>query len=145
MPRTNVVAIRDERGRYLKGIAGGPGRPLGSRNKLRDDFFADMARKLSSILRAFGPRVAPGAISYRSHLSSFSTWWIGSEDHQLPHAAWLEHGPEVIDRLIAERPEIFLLAMLKIANVHRVEIGQPEEFDRPSSMGNRERSAGSCQ
>ena len=55
MPRTNVVAIRDERGRYLKGIAGGPGRPLGSRNKLRDDFFADMARKLSSILRAFGP------------------------------------------------------------------------------------------
>ena len=91
MPRTNVVAIRDERGRYLKGIAGGPGRPLGSRNKLRDDFFADM------------------------------------------HAAWLEHGPEVIDRLIAERPEIFLLAMLKIANVHRVEIGQPEEFDRPSS------------
>ena len=51
----------------------------------------------------------------------------------------------MIDRLIAERPEIFLLAMLKIANVHRVEIGQPEEFDRPSSMGNRERSAGSCQ
>ena len=91
MPKTNVVAIRDERGRYLKGIPGGPGRPLGSRNKMRDDFFADM------------------------------------------HTAWLERGPEVIDRLIAERPEIFLLAMLKIANVHRVEIGQPEEFDRPSS------------
>ena len=42
MPRTSVVAIRDERGRYLKGIAGGAGRPLGSRNRLRDDFFADM-------------------------------------------------------------------------------------------------------
>ena len=37
--------------------------------------------------------------------------------------AWLEHGPNVIDRLIAERPEVFLLAMLKIAQVHRVEVG----------------------
>ena len=89
--KTNVVAFRDERGRYLKGMPGGPGRPLGSRNKLRDDFFADM------------------------------------------HAAWLERGPEVIDRLIAERPEIFLMAMLKITQVHRVEIGQPEEFGQPSS------------
>jgi hypothetical protein len=76
MPKSNVVAIRDERGRYLKGMRGGPGRPLGSRNKLREDFFADM------------------------------------------HDAWLEHGPDVIDRLIAERPEIFLMAMLKIAQVH---------------------------
>ena len=91
MPKTNIVPIRDERGRYLKGIPGGPGRPLGSRNKLREDFFADM------------------------------------------HAAWLEYGREVIDRLIAERPEIFLMAMLKITQVHRVEIGQPEEFGRPSS------------
>jgi hypothetical protein len=91
MRKTNVVAIRDERGRYLKGIAGGPGRPLGSRNKLREDFFADM------------------------------------------HAAWRERGPEVIDWLIAERPEIFLMAMLKITQVHRVEVGQPEQFDRPSS------------
>ena len=90
MPKTNVVAIRDERGRYLKGIAGGPGRPLGSRNKLRDDFFADM------------------------------------------HAAWLERGPEVIDRLIAERPEVFLLAMLKITQVHRV------EFDRPDPPPSKE-------
>jgi hypothetical protein len=49
------------------------------------------------------------------------------------HSAWLEHGPDVIDRLIAERPEIFLMAMLKIAQVHRVEIGQPEEFGQPSS------------
>ena len=41
------------------------------------------------------------------------------------HAAWLERGPEVINRLIAERPEIFLMTMLKITQVHRV------EFDRP--------------
>ena len=49
------------------------------------------------------------------------------------HAACLESGRQVIDRLIAERPEIFLMAMLKITQVHRVEVGQPEEFDRPSS------------
>jgi hypothetical protein len=83
MPKTNVVALRDERGRYLKGMPGGPGRPLGSRNRLREEFFGEM------------------------------------------HAAWLERGQEVIDRLIAERPEVFLLAMLKITQVHRV------EFDRP--------------
>jgi hypothetical protein len=89
MPKTNVVAIRDERGRYLKGMPPGPGRPLGSRNKLRDDFFADM------------------------------------------HAAWLERGPEVINRLIVERPEIFLMAMLKITQVHRVEVGRPDPPPTP--------------
>ena len=36
------VAIRDKRGRYLKGMPGGPGRPAGSRNKLTEDFFADL-------------------------------------------------------------------------------------------------------
>jgi hypothetical protein len=41
MPRSNGVAIRDERGRYLKGMPGGPGRPLGSRNKLTEDFLGD--------------------------------------------------------------------------------------------------------
>ena len=45
----------------------------------------------------------------------------------------LERGQEVIDRLITERPEVILLAMLKIAQVHRVEVGRPDDFDRPSS------------
>ena len=39
----------------------------------------------------------------------------------------------MINRLIAERPEIFLMAMLKITQVHRVELGRPEEFDKWSS------------
>jgi hypothetical protein len=38
----NSVSIRDERGRYLKGIAGGPGRPPGSRNRLTEDFVGDL-------------------------------------------------------------------------------------------------------
>ena len=39
----------------------------------------------------------------------------------------------MIDWLIAERPEVFLLAMLKITQVHRVELDRPENFDRPRS------------
>jgi hypothetical protein len=38
----NSISIRDERGRYLKGVAGGPGRPAGSRNKLTEDFVGDL-------------------------------------------------------------------------------------------------------
>jgi hypothetical protein len=38
----NTVALRDERGRYLKGMGGGPGRPVGSRNKLSEDFLGDL-------------------------------------------------------------------------------------------------------
>ena len=38
----NIVAIRDERGRYLKGAPGGPGRPVGSRNRLSEDFLRDL-------------------------------------------------------------------------------------------------------
>ncbi len=91
MRKSNVVAIRDKRGRYLKGMPGGPGRPLGSRNRMREDFLTDM------------------------------------------HAAWLRDGRTVIDRLIAERPEIFLMAMLKITQVHRLELGRPDDFDRPAS------------
>ena len=84
----NSVAIRDERGRYLKGIAGGPGRPAGSRNKLTEEFLGDL------------------------------------------HAAWHEHGREAIDRVVAERPEMFLAIVAKTIDVRRIEIGQPEEFSR---------------
>jgi len=91
MPSSNGAEIRDDRGRYLKGMPGGPGRPLGSRNKLTEDFLGDM------------------------------------------HATWLERGRAVIDRIIAERPEVYLLAMLKLAQVYRVEVGQPSEFDRAAT------------
>ena len=84
----NSVSIRDERGRYLKGIAGGPGRPAGSRNKLTEEFLGDQ------------------------------------------HAAWHEHGREAIDRVVAERPEVFLAIVAKTIDVRRIEIGQPEEFSR---------------
>jgi hypothetical protein len=63
------VVTRDEHGRWLKGFSGGPGRPLGSRNKLNEDFLCDL------------------------------------------HAAWLERGNKVLDRVIAERPEVFLQAI----------------------------------
>jgi hypothetical protein len=85
----NSVSIRDERGRYLKGIAGGPGRPAGSRNRLTEDFLGDL------------------------------------------HAAWQKHGREAIDRVVADRPEIFLAIVAKTIDVRRVEVGQPGEFSLP--------------
>ena len=84
----NSVSIRDERGRYLKGMAGGPGRPAGSRNRLTADFFGDL------------------------------------------HAAWQEHGREAIDRVVAERPEVFLAIVAKTVDVRHIEVGQPGEFSR---------------
>jgi hypothetical protein len=47
------------------------------------------------------------------------------------HAAWLERGRAVIDRVIVERPELFLQAMVKLAQGHRVELGQPRKFHEP--------------
>ena len=84
----NSVSIRDERGRYLKGIAGGPGRPPGCRNRLTEDFLGDL------------------------------------------HAAWQEHGREAIDRVVAQRPEVFLTIVARTIDVRRVELGQPGEFSR---------------
>jgi hypothetical protein len=80
------VAIRYERGHYLKGMARGPGRPAGSRNKLTEDFLGDM------------------------------------------HAAWLERGREAIDRVIDERPEVFLAIVARTIDVRRVEVGRPGEL-----------------
>ena len=51
--------------------------------------------------------------------------------------------PEVITRLIAERPEVFLLAMLKITQVHRVEFDRPDPPpSEEEALQRLERSAG---
>ena len=41
-PTTSMPAVRDARGHYLKGWAGGPGRPKGSRNRLTEAFVDDL-------------------------------------------------------------------------------------------------------
>jgi hypothetical protein len=87
----NSVTIRDERGHFLKGMPGGPGRPLGSRNNLTEDFLRDI------------------------------------------HVAWTSHGSAVLDRIITDRPDIFFLAMTKLAQVYRVELGKPQELGGPCS------------
>ena len=46
------------------------------------------------------------------------------------HAAWLERGREAIDRVIDERPEVFLSVVAKTIDVRRVEVKQPGEFSR---------------
>jgi hypothetical protein len=53
----NTVAIRNERGHYLKGMPGGPGRPPGSRNKLSEDFLRDLHVAWSTHGRAVLDRI----------------------------------------------------------------------------------------
>ncbi len=87
--RGNIVAIRDEQGRYLKGILGGPGRPVGSRNKLSQDFLRDL-----------------------------------QED-------WEQHGTEIL-RIVREKfPEVYFQSLVKLAMIHRIELGQPQAFEQP--------------
>jgi hypothetical protein len=88
----NSGPVRDERGRYPKGIPGGPGRPLGSRNKLSEDFLCDI-----------------------------------QED-------WAQHGKEIFHVMREKFPEIYFQSMVKLALVHRVEIGQPKAFDKPRTV-----------
>ena len=87
----NLVA-RDEHGRWLKGYSGGPGRPLGSRNKLSEDFLCDL-----------------------------------QED-------WEQHGKKILQIMREKFPEIYFQSMVKLALVHRVEIGQPRAFDKPRTV-----------
>jgi hypothetical protein len=58
------VVARDERGRWLKGYYGAPGRPLGSRNKLSEDFLCDVqqdwdqhGKKIIKIMREKFPEI----------------------------------------------------------------------------------------
>jgi hypothetical protein len=88
----NNGAVRDEHGRYLKGIPGGPGRPLGSRNKLSEDFLCDL-----------------------------------QED-------WEQHGREILQIMREKFPEIYFQSMVKLALVHRVEVGEPKAFDKPRTV-----------
>jgi hypothetical protein len=62
----NIVAIRDEHGRYLKGIPGGPGRPMGSRNKLRR-LPAPSYKKLAAKLAACRSLAAPAITHNRRY------------------------------------------------------------------------------
>jgi hypothetical protein len=83
--------VRDERGRWVKGFYGGPGRRVGSRNKLSEQFLADF-----------------------------------QED-------WEQHGKTIFQIMREKFPDVYFQCLVKLAQVHRVEVGQPMEFDRPSS------------
>ncbi len=85
------IVVRDEHGRWLKGFSGGPGRPVGSRNKLTEDFLGDLQR------------------------------------------SWQKHGATVLDELRQQDPIAYVKVVASIVRVDRVEIGQPNAFDRPQS------------
>jgi hypothetical protein len=136
----NIVSIRDERGRYLKGIAGGPGRPAGCRNKLTKRSHGIFPQMRSLPMASNG---SENSVAIRDEHGRYLKGIAGGPGRPAGsrnklteeflgdlHAAWHEHGREAIDRVVAERPEVFLAIMAKMIDVRRVEVGQPEEFSR---------------
>jgi hypothetical protein len=47
------------------------------------------------------------------------------------HEHWLEHGKGVLDILADRQPAAYLAGAVALAKVMRIELGKPEEFDRP--------------
>ena len=43
---------------------------------------------------------------------------------------WQQHGREILDRLLAERPEVYFKALVKLAQVRYRTIGELRDFDR---------------
>jgi hypothetical protein len=41
---------------------------------------------------------------------------------------WEQRGDEILHRVANEHPALVFMGMVKLANVHRVEIGQPDDF-----------------
>jgi hypothetical protein len=48
----------------------------------------------------------------------------------LGHGAWRRHGREVLDHVIAERPELYFQAMVRLTEVMHRQLPELPEFDR---------------
>ena len=46
---------------------------------------------------------------------------------------WRIHGTEVLDRLAEEQPAAYFAGAVALAKVMRIELGKPDEFDRPKT------------
>jgi hypothetical protein len=44
--------------------------------------------------------------------------------------SWEQHGHEILDRVIAERPKVFFKAMVKLTQVLHRALDKPSNFDR---------------
>jgi len=44
---------------------------------------------------------------------------------------WDQHGPEILRIMREKFPEIYFQSLVKLAMIHRVELGQPQAFERP--------------
>jgi hypothetical protein len=47
---------------------------------------------------------------------------------------WEQHGKKIIKKMREKFPEIYFQSMVKLAVVHRVEVGQPKAFDKPRTV-----------
>ena len=44
--------------------------------------------------------------------------------------AWRQHGREILDRLMAERPELYFQALVRLTEVLHRRLPEPPDFDR---------------
>jgi len=44
--------------------------------------------------------------------------------------AWQQHGREILDRVMAERPELYFQALVSLTQVPHRRLPEPPEFDR---------------
>jgi hypothetical protein len=50
-------------------------------------------------------------------------------------AAWRKYGDEILEKVALNFPELFFAGMIKLCQVTKVEVGQPNDFAR---LGNKE-------
>jgi hypothetical protein len=50
------------------------------------------------------------------------------------HEDWEQHGKKIFQIVREKYPEIYFQGMVKLAVVHRVELGQPKAFDKPRTV-----------
>ena len=46
---------------------------------------------------------------------------------------WEQHGKDILPIMREKFPEIYFQSLVKLAIIHRVEFGQPKDFERPRS------------
>ena len=44
---------------------------------------------------------------------------------------WDQHGPEILQIMREKFPEIYFQSLVKLAMIHRIELGPPQTFEQP--------------
>jgi hypothetical protein len=73
-------------------------------------------------------------MTYTSSKSTDVRWVSGRFLASLSNL-WERRGDEILDRCADEHPELVMMCMTKIAQVQRIEVGQPDDFSGLDKKG----------